>query len=263
MLLETVDGNVTQRFGLSLIWAEPSMFFDTEKAYWADSLHGKFPGSQFSSNFHPGIDRGAPEGTPVRAMESGVVSFSGWKDNISGAQIEVAINPTCWFSINHLSRRLVAEGDVVSQGQVIGEVGMTGFTTGPHTHEGLSIFEQDSDGIGRTFLYDPDLFLHGGKYANDPRIRPEVQHVQVDGGGVNIRKTPVDFNDFGNVFAISRTGNDQHRAGIFRRATGNRIGPLDYKFRVLFEKETEGGTFLIVRGFRRRLAIRKSLTKRV
>ena len=47
VLLATVQGAfVTQRFGISAIPEEPSMFFDSEKAYWADSLHGQFPGSQ-------------------------------------------------------------------------------------------------------------------------------------------------------------------------------------------------------------------------
>lgn len=259
VLLQTVQGAITQVFGVSALQVEPSMFFDVEKAYWADSLHGHFPGSSFSANFHPGIDRGAPTGTAVRAMEAGTVSFSGWKDNISGAQVEVQINDRCWFSVNHLSKRNVSVGDRVSQGQIIGLVGTTGATTGPHVHEGLSIFEQDSDGIGRTFLYNAALFHQRAKYQNDPRVQPTERYFCLNGLGINIRKVPISFDQPSDVWG--RTMDPIGKSpGIYRLSTGNRRGPVDKVFHYLRTVDTAEGDFLVGTAFRQKLAVRKSLT---
>lgn len=75
----------------------------------------------------------------------------------------------------------------------------------------------------------------------------------VNGPGVNIRHTPPDPGNDSNIFANSR------KDGIYRRSTGNRIGPLSYRFKFLWWSDTPEGRFAICRGFRRRLAIRKSL----
>lgn len=75
----------------------------------------------------------------------------------------------------------------------------------------------------------------------------------VNGPGVNIRHTPPDPGTQDNVFATSK------RTGIYRRTTGNRLSALSYRFKFLFWNETPEGKFAVVRGYRRRLAIRKSL----
>lgn len=255
MLVKSVGaGAVTQVFGPSALFVEPSMFATTEKAYWVP-----FQGGRFFADFHPGVDRGAPFGTPIVAMETGVVEFAGLKDGISGNQVEVAINDRAGFSINHLSRVHCRVGQKVHKGDVIGEVGTSGATTGPHTHESVYIIEFFSTvGIFRKMLYDPALFLDGGKYADDDRIQPEERYFAVNGVGVNIRNTPISFDDRADVFATSADPPDR-KIGIFRRGTGNRIGPIDKTFHFLRWAETAEGTFAVGTAFRRKLAVRKSL----
>jgi murein DD-endopeptidase MepM/ murein hydrolase activator NlpD len=225
------------------------MWAEVNRAAWQP-----YTGSIFHQHFHPGIDRAAPFGTPIRAMEDGVVTSAGWLNEIDGIRYEVEIRPGTRYSGNHLSKVRVRTGQWVSKGQVIGYVGCTGSCTGNHIHEAVSIVEADPVGIIRTFLYNPALFQKGGVLQNDPRIQPLVTYVRVKGAGVNIRFTPPDMGNSGNIFATS--GED----GIYRRSTGNRIGPLSYRFRVLFTSSAHPD-FWVVRGFRRRLAIHKTLVK--
>jgi murein DD-endopeptidase MepM/ murein hydrolase activator NlpD len=251
VLLATVQGAfISQAFGLpasGVVSREPAMWTETNRAAWQP-----YTGSIFRQHFHPGIDRAAPFGTPVRAMEDGTVRSSGWLNEIDGIRVEVEIRPGTRYAVNHLSKARVRTGVRVKQGDVIGYVGCTGSCTGNHTHEGVSIVEPDPVGIVRTFLYNPALFQKGGVLQNDPRIQPLIQRVRIKGAGVNIRFTPPDPGNFGNVFAISKD------TGIYRRSTGNRIGPLSYAFRFLWWNE-EKSDWAIVRGFNRRLAIHRDL----
>jgi murein DD-endopeptidase MepM/ murein hydrolase activator NlpD len=99
--------------------------------------------SRFSMNrFHPvlrrrmphyGVDYGAPVGTPVRVTADGTVTFAGRK---GGGGNMVTVRHTNGYETNylHLSRygRGIQRGARVSQGQVVGYVGSTGLSTGPH-----------------------------------------------------------------------------------------------------------------------------------
>ena len=82
---------------------------------------------------HYGIDYGAPVGTPVLATADGTVSFAGY-DRGEGNCIRIRHNSRMETAYLHLSRfsKGVRKGAKVNQGQVIGYVGMTGLTTGPH-----------------------------------------------------------------------------------------------------------------------------------
>ncbi|MEZ5681346.1 MAG: M23 family metallopeptidase [Erythrobacter sp.] len=83
--------------------------------------------------FHAGVDLAAPTGTPVKATASGQVSRAGWN---GGYGILVSINHGGAVETRyaHLSAIAVRPGDTVQQGQVIGFVGSTGRSTGPHLH---------------------------------------------------------------------------------------------------------------------------------
>jgi murein DD-endopeptidase MepM/ murein hydrolase activator NlpD len=82
---------------------------------------------------HPGIDIAVPTGTPIRAAAAGRVAIAGWTGgygNYTCIQHSGSLS-TCY---GHQSAIHVSVGQSVSQGQVIGLVGSTGHSTGPHLH---------------------------------------------------------------------------------------------------------------------------------
>ena len=85
---------------------------------------------------HHGIDYGSPKGSPVYAVAAGVVTVSGY-DDLSGNKIAIRHrdNSESWYM--HLSVRGVNVGTKVAPRQVIGRVGSTGRSTGPHLHLGF------------------------------------------------------------------------------------------------------------------------------
>jgi hypothetical protein len=88
---------------------------------------------------HAGKDLAAPEGTPVVAALSGQVVSSGLAGGY-GLAIEVEHDrPRRRTLYGHLSELYVREGQMVRQGEVIGRVGSTGLSTGPHLHFELRI----------------------------------------------------------------------------------------------------------------------------
>jgi murein DD-endopeptidase MepM/ murein hydrolase activator NlpD len=82
---------------------------------------------------HPGIDIAAPTGTPIRAADGGRVAIAGWTGgygNYTCIQHTTSL-ATCY---GHQSAIKVSVGQQVGRGQVIGLVGSTGHSTGPHLH---------------------------------------------------------------------------------------------------------------------------------
>ncbi|MFM9979079.1 MAG: M23 family metallopeptidase [Sphingomonadaceae bacterium] len=85
------------------------------------------------SRFHQGTDYGAPHGTPIRAATDGTVTFAGWHGG-HGKMVKLQHGGGLGSGYAHMSRIAVEPGARVAQGQVIGYVGSTGFSTGPHLH---------------------------------------------------------------------------------------------------------------------------------
>lgn len=101
---------------------------------------------------HTGLDFRAAMGDPVRVTANGKVASSGWAGGY-GRMVEIDHGNGLSTRYGHLSEINVKVGDVVKIGQVIGAVGSTGRSTGPHLHYETRI---DGDAV------DPQKFLRAG-----------------------------------------------------------------------------------------------------
>ena len=95
------------------------------------------------TRMHRGTDFAAPTGTPIFAAGDGVIEFLGTNSGY-GRYIRIRHNGSLKTAYGHMSRyaRGLGVGDRVSQGQVIGYVGSSGLSTGPHLH-----YEVHLDGV--------------------------------------------------------------------------------------------------------------------
>lgn len=124
-----------------------------KRAFLASPMEFSRMTSGFAMRFHPilqtwrrhlGVDYGAPVGTAVRTVGDGTVSFAGWQNGY-GQVVEVDHGSQRTTLYAHLSRMDVRKGQRVEQGQRIGAVGMTGWTTGPHLHFEFRVNGQHQD----------------------------------------------------------------------------------------------------------------------
>jgi murein DD-endopeptidase MepM/ murein hydrolase activator NlpD len=83
--------------------------------------------------FHTGIDFAGPSGSPVKAVASGIVTWSGPRLGY-GNMVEVSHGNGYFTRYGHNSRNLVGIGDKVKKGDLVALLGASGRTTGPHVH---------------------------------------------------------------------------------------------------------------------------------
>ena len=103
--------------------------------------------SEFGSRdgrLHRGIDVAAPDGTPIRSVRDGVVTFAGVRRGY-GNTVEIDHGDGHETLSAHQSELLVERGERVRRGQVIGRVGSTGSSTGPHLHFEYTVAEHELD----------------------------------------------------------------------------------------------------------------------
>ena len=116
-------------------------------ASWISPVSGYTLTSPFGMRLHPvlgyyrmhnGIDMACAQGTPIYATRAGKVTTASYQ--AGGAGNYVSINHLDGFSsiYMHMTHYVVSAGQSVSQGQLIGYVGSTGISTGPHLHFGIS-----------------------------------------------------------------------------------------------------------------------------
>jgi murein DD-endopeptidase MepM/ murein hydrolase activator NlpD len=159
---------------LSPLSADPVKGIESSGFGWrADPIHG-------GRKFHKGTDYRADRGTPVFAAGPGVVTFQGRQDGY-GKVIYIDHGAGLITRYAHLRKIGVARGDAVVADDLIGEVGSTGRTTGPHLH-----FEIRIDGRA----VDPVLAMHVAELQRtEPpeavrvaamALLPEVQRRSVD-----------------------------------------------------------------------------------
>jgi len=83
--------------------------------------------------FHKGVDLRATLGTPIHAAADGRISFAGWAGGY-GRQVRISHPDGLATAYGHMSRIAAAPGELVHRGDVIGYVGSSGLSTGPHLH---------------------------------------------------------------------------------------------------------------------------------
>lgn len=94
---------------------------------------------------HYGIDIAAPAGTPVYAPATGVISLVHEDMYFTGGTLIIDHGHGLSSTMIHLQRVLVAEGEQVAGGQLVGEVGATGRATGPHLDWRINLFSTRLD----------------------------------------------------------------------------------------------------------------------
>lgn len=82
---------------------------------------------------HWGVDIAAPHGSPIYAAMDGTVEFAGWRGG-GGRTVKLSHAGNLGTGYLHMSRIAVSPGQRVRQGQIVGYVGSTGLSTGPHLH---------------------------------------------------------------------------------------------------------------------------------
>lgn len=124
-----------------------------KRAFLASPMEFSRVTSGFAMRFHPilqkwrahlGVDYAAPTGTPVRTVGDGVVEFAG-RQNGYGNVVQIKHGNARTTLYAHLSRIDVKVGQRIEQGQRIGAVGSTGWSTGPHLHFEFRVNGQHQD----------------------------------------------------------------------------------------------------------------------
>ena len=93
---------------------------------------------------HAGIDLAAPTGTPIVATSDGVVSVADWSGGY-GLLVSIEHGAGLQTRYGHMSQLAVTRGQAVRRGDIIGYVGSTGRSTGPHLHYEMRIDGQAVD----------------------------------------------------------------------------------------------------------------------
>ncbi len=109
-------------------WIIPCDYVYLSSAYgWRE------PPTEGASTFHGGVDLAGAEGTPIYATRSGYVYRNGYTE-YNGYYVGIDHGDGFASAYLHLTHYIVSVGEYVSQGQVIGYLGSTGVSTGPHLH---------------------------------------------------------------------------------------------------------------------------------
>ncbi|HEV7351897.1 MAG TPA: M23 family metallopeptidase [Brevundimonas sp.] len=113
----------------SLLFAAPIAGYPVNSRFGLRRLPG-----ESAARPHQGLDYAAPAGAPVLATAPGKVVRTGYEPTGYGRFVEVLHGEGLTSFYAHLSRIEVRPGDRLEAGQLLGRVGSTGFSTGPHLH---------------------------------------------------------------------------------------------------------------------------------
>jgi murein DD-endopeptidase MepM/ murein hydrolase activator NlpD len=129
-LIMPVDGHITSYFGYRY---HPILHF---------------------TRFHAGLDIGASWGSPIVAAGDGRVVAAGWAGGY-GREVQIAHSGGLVSLYGHMSEIVAEPGSFVRQGQVIGYVGSSGLSTGPHVHFEVRLAGQPINPLGVRFTSTP------------------------------------------------------------------------------------------------------------
>ena len=151
------------------------------KALMKTPINGARLSSPFGNRKHPilgftkhhnGTDFAAPTGTPIMASGNGTVIKAGWCGN-GGNCVRIRHNSSYTTGYGHMSKIATKTGRRVRQGQIIGYVGNTGMSTGPHLHYTVS--------YNGKYINSQKLKLPSGKIlSGEERKKFEIQRIKLD-----------------------------------------------------------------------------------
>ena len=155
-----------------------------KKALMKTPINGARLSSSFGMRKHPilgynkmhrGTDFAAPEGTPIMASGDGVIIKAGWCGG-GGNCVKIKHNKTYQTVYAHMKNfsNLAIPGNRIKQGQIIGYVGSTGMSTGPHLH--YEVIENGKKINSQLLKLPPGKSLDGAnrKYFEIVRIKTDV-----------------------------------------------------------------------------------------
>ncbi len=119
-------------------WREP---FQLPVAGCMTSLFGvlRYHNGKPTGDFHGGIDQRSPQGAPIRAITAGTIVVA-QQFNLRGGTVGIDHGQGLESVYMHMSKVIAVEGQRVKAGDVIGQIGSTGRSTGPHLHWSLYAF---------------------------------------------------------------------------------------------------------------------------
>jgi len=167
----------------ALLWSGPFVLPAVGEIGDTFGMRRSFDGGSFSH--HTGVDVLAGEGAPVVAANSGRVAYAG-NLHLRGGSVIIDHGAGVFSGYHHLLQILVTEGQEVAQGEVIGAVGATGLTTGPHLHWEIIVHGVRVDPLPWTEAeIGPSLLLHVSQFVEDEGSRD-------DGGGLGAQDAPAE-----------------------------------------------------------------------
>jgi hypothetical protein len=111
------------------------------------------------TRFHAGIDIGAAWGTPIVAAASGQVAAAGWSGGY-GREVQIAHGGGITSLYGHMSQIVAQPGSFVHAGQLIGYVGSSGLSTGPHVHFEVKVGGRPVNPLSVRFASAPAIDTH-------------------------------------------------------------------------------------------------------
>jgi len=181
------SGNVQSLGGL--LWPTTSSSITSWFGYRDDT-------GGVGSTYHQGLDIGAGYGEPIYAAADGQVEIAGGYGGYGNA-VKLANGDGIETLYGHMSAIAVGAGDIVSKGQVIGYVGSTGNSTGPHLHFSVLVNGEQVDpaqffGLAKGGIVKKPIWTKLGEAGESEAVVPLSKASSMGFGGI----TKADLNEF-------------------------------------------------------------------